>query len=197
MDNMGMRWETEHGEFSITPGTLEWIMNNVQTSRYNENRCYVYNKALARYYDNNNPNKTLADLHAYDVNGEHPRTGALAPTGAREEAKKEKDCGCGEIDKSDWNIFDYIRDWADRRGLYEEGDVKTQYVKLMEEAGEVGRAILKEDQEQIVDGIGDMVVVLTNLAALAGLNIEDCIEEAYSVIENRTGKMENGTFKKD
>ena len=90
-----------------------------------------------------------------------------------------------------------IREWAEERGIYESGDSKTQYVKLMEEAGEVGRAILKDDTEEIKDGIGDMVVVLTNLAELSGLTIEECIESAYEVISKRKGKMINGTFVKN
>ena len=67
----------------------------------------------------------------------------------------------------------------------------------MEEAGEVGRAILKQDKPEIKDGIGDMVVVLTNLAELLDTSIEECVERAYDEISNRTGKMENGTFVKD
>jgi NTP pyrophosphatase (non-canonical NTP hydrolase) len=67
----------------------------------------------------------------------------------------------------------------------------------MEEAGELGRAILKQDQPEIVDAIGDMVVVLTNMAHLSGTTIEECIDAAYKVISKRTGKMVNGTFVKD
>ena len=67
----------------------------------------------------------------------------------------------------------------------------------MEEAGEICRAVLKNDHEQVVDGIGDCVVVLTNLAYLNGTTIEKCIDMAYDVIKYRTGKMDNGTFKKD
>ncbi len=62
-----------------------------------------------------------------------------------------------------------IRDWADERGLYENGDTKTQALKLVEEVGETCRAILKEDREEVIDGIGDCVVVLTNLAELVGV----------------------------
>ena len=40
--------------------------------------------------------------------------------------------------------FDLIRDWAEERGLYEKGDPKTQALKLVEEVGEICRAILKE-----------------------------------------------------
>jgi len=181
MDNVGMKWETEHGEFNITSGTIEWIMNNVVTSKYNSERCYVYNKAFARYYDNNDPyQRTLADLHMKD---EHPRTGALAPTGIRQNGKANK--------------FDLIRTWANERGLYKKGDPKTQALKLVEEVGETCRAILKGNHEDIIDGIGDCVVVLTNLAELVNTPIEKCIDKAWNEIKDRTGKMDNGTFKKD
>jgi NTP pyrophosphatase (non-canonical NTP hydrolase) len=178
MDNIGMRWMTEHGEFSITPITIKWIMNNIKTSMFNDQRSYVYNKAFARFYDNN-------DAH-------YPQNGV---------AEEEEDCGCTDTVNpnpiEEWNIFDYIREWADERGLYDNGDAKTQALKLTEEVGETCRAILKQDHDEIVDGIGDCVVVLTNLAHLNGVSIEDCIEAAYEEIKDRTGKMENGTYKKD
>lgn len=94
-------------------------------------------------------------------------------------------------------IFDNIRSWAKDRGLYEKGNANTQYVKLMEESGELAKALLKEDEPEVIDAIGDIVVVLTNLAHLKGYKIEDCISSAYEVIKNRTGKMTNGTFVKD
>ena len=81
--------------------------------------------------------------------------------------------------------------------VYDKGDTKTQHLKLMEEAGELGRAILKKDQVEFIDAIGDMVVVLTNLAELGNTSIEICIDQAYDVISKRTGKMVNGTFVKD
>ena len=95
------------------------------------------------------------------------------------------------------NIFDLIRQWAEDKGIYKSGDAKTQYVKLMEEAGELAQAILKNDEPEVIDAIGDMVVVLTNLAKLRGHNIEDCIKSAYDVIKSRQGKMINGTFVKN
>jgi NTP pyrophosphatase (non-canonical NTP hydrolase) len=158
-------------------------MKNIKESMYNENRCYIYNKAFSRYFDNNDPynGKTLA--------------GALAPTGPEQnEECCDGDCKCQNLNPTH---FELIREWADERGLYHKGDPKTQYLKLIEEAGEVGRAILKDDDPEIVDGIGDMVVVLTNLAHLCGVSIEYCIEQAYNEISTRKGKMINGTFVKD
>ena len=165
MDCTGMTWNTEFGSCVITEESIKWIIDNVKESMYNKERCYIYNKAFARWFDNNNP---------------YPRTGAIATD------------QCCEISR-----FDKIRLWAEDRGLYHKGDPKTQTLKLMEEAGEICRAVLKKDEEQIIDGIGDCVVVLTNLAHLAGTSIEECIDAAYNEIKDRTGKMSNGTFKKD
>ena len=94
-------------------------------------------------------------------------------------------------------VFDHIRNWAEIRGIYEGGDEKTQYVKLIEEAGELAQGILKERPAEVKDAIGDMVVVLTNLAHLANMRIEDCIESAYNEIKDRKGSMSNGTFVKE
>jgi len=103
------------------------------------------------------------------------------------------------------NEFSTIRQWAKEKGIYESGDIKTQYVKLQEEAGELAKAIINSDREEIIDAIGDMVVVLTSVAELANkefpdqtkIRIEDCINSAYDVIAKRKGKMENGSFIKD
>ena len=45
-DNIGLTWQTDHGQFEINKRTISWIMANVKESMYNHNRCYVYNKAF-------------------------------------------------------------------------------------------------------------------------------------------------------
>ena len=196
MDNKGMSWETEHGSCIITDKSIGWIMDNVKTSQYTQDRCYIYNKAFARWFDNNNAFNHMFD-NAKQMNEVEQRmngtlTGALAPTGIRQQ--KVCDDSCME---DNYAMFDLIREWADQRGLYTGGDPKTQALKLVEEVGETCRAILKQNDADIIDGIGDCVVVLVNLAELVGEPLERCIEQAYYEIKNRTGKMENGTFKKD
>ena len=156
MDNIGLSWETLHGKFEINSTTIPWIVHNAKTSMYNNERCYIYNKAYHEAF--------IAEP-------------AVEVTGA--------------------TVFDSIRDWADKRGIYDSGDTKTQFVKLMEEIGELGQAILKDDEAEFIDAIGDSVVVLTNLAKLGGHNIERCIESAYNEISARSGSMVNGTFVKD
>jgi len=214
MDNLGMTWHTDHGTFTINQYSIKWIMANVKTSMFNKQRSYIYNKAFARFYDNHQAHDMLGgnleDAHMrekYPSNGRTTLTGGLAPTGMKERSyeccDENNPCTCEpqfskRINKHlEPSQFDLIRDWANERGLYDKGDPKTQTLKLMEEAGEICRAVLKDNRDDVIDGIGDCVVVLTNLAELIDMSIEDCIEVAYAEISNRTGKMVNGTFKKD
>ena len=172
MDNLEMRWQTDHGDVYLDDGLAKWIVKNAKTSMFNKDRCYVYNKAMARYL-----NSREDQLPFPDKNGVWKAEPAT--------------------DDDVVFYFDKIRDWAEDKGIYESGDPKTQYIKLMEEAGELGRAILKQNRDEQVDAIGDMVVVLTNLAELLDMSIEECVESAWNVISKRTGKMINGTFVKD
>lgn len=165
MDNMGKTWQTEFGQFEISEQTIPWILANIKTSMFNNERCYIYNKAYWNMFENKDPKSGVS----YDT-----------PT-VNEEMQ----------------YFELIRQWASERGLYEKGDPKSQYLKLSEEMGELGRALLKDDQPEVIDAIGDMVVVLTNLAHQREVTIESCIGSAYDVISKRTGKMINGTFVKD
>ncbi len=157
MDNEDFIWETNYGSFELNQKSINWIMNNVQTSQFNIDRCFIYNKAFSVAM-------SLDKIHGKNI---------------------------------DNSVFDNIRQWAGDRGIYEKGNAHTQYVKLQEEAGELAKALLQNDKPEVIDAIGDIVVVLTNLAHLKGLRIEDCINSAYSVISKRTGKMVNGTFVKD
>jgi len=163
IDNIGLKWTTPQGyNFEIKKEYINWIMANVSESMFNNNRCYIYNKAFYEAFFNPKHN---------------PKEKCIS-----------NNTGCER--------FDLIRSWADERGIYTEGNSHTQYVKLMEEAGELAKALLNKDVYEIKDAIGDMVVVLTNLAVLEGMQIENCIDSAYNEIANRKGKMINGTFVK-
>ena len=190
IDNIGMQWDTVFGRCIITNASIEWIMKNVKSSQFTNERCYVYNRAFARWFDNNNPFDNAKQMNEVEQRRNGTLTGGLAPTGVRQQ--KYCNDSCSEV-----SMFELIRMWADKRGLYDKGDPKTQALKLVEEVGETCRAILKGNDMEAIDGIGDCVVVLTNLAELLGESIEGCIEQAYFEIKDRTGKMENGTFKKD
>ena len=49
--------------------------------------------------------------------------------------------------------FNDIRQWADDRGIIANGDSKTQFVKLMEEGGELAQALLKNDKKEIKNNL--------------------------------------------
>jgi NTP pyrophosphatase (non-canonical NTP hydrolase) len=167
MDNIGLKWKTPQGySFEITKDNIPWITKNAITSMYNDNRSYIYNKAFYEAFF----------IPKNTTNSTYPEQSFYA--------------------SNEENVYDLIRAWATDKGIYTSGDAKTQFVKLMEEAGELAQAILKNDEPEVIDAIGDMVVVLTNLAKLRGYNIEDCITSAYDVIKSRQGKMINGTFVK-
>ena len=72
-----------------------------------------------------------------------------------------------------------------------------QVLKLMEEVGELAKAVAYHDAQGLMDGIGDCAVVLIILAAQKGLTFEECLDHAWDEIKGRTGKLEDGLFKKD
>ena len=189
MDELGRQWETLHGKFEVNKETIDWIVNNAKTSMYDANRSYIYNKA---YF-----NEFLKDVKKVSDKAAKEYHDYIKDLANR--AKKPTNGGTVHSKKElhTENRFDLIRTWARERGLYDKGDTKTQFCKLMEEAGELGRAVLKDDDKEFVDAIGDMVVVLTNLAHLGGTSIEYCIDSAYHEIKDRKGGMKNGTFVKD
>lgn len=91
---------------------------------------------------------------------------------------------------------DKIKQWVGDRNLHTQ-DPRTQMCKVMEELGELAKAIFKNDVEQQVDGIGDVYVTLVCLAEQLGLNIDVCIDSAYNEIKDRKGKLINGVFVKE
>lgn len=90
-----------------------------------------------------------------------------------------------------------VLEWAKERSLIKPENSVKQLAKLTEEVGELAGAILKNRPDEIKDAIGDIQVVLIILTEQLGLNYEECLESAYNVIKNRTGKTVNGTFVKD
>lgn len=94
-------------------------------------------------------------------------------------------------------IFQLVRDWANARNIILGATPQAQFVKLIEEVGELATGMAKNRTELIKDGIGDAVVVLTILAAQYGYSLEECVEAAYNEIKDRKGKMVNGVFVKE
>jgi len=186
MDELGRQWETLHGKFEVNKETVDWIVNNAKTSMYDANRSYIYNKA---YF-----NEFLKDVKKVSDKAAKEYHDYIKNLANRAKQPTNGETVHSKTEFHTENRFDLIRTWARERGLYDKGDTKTQFCKLMEEAGELGRAVLKDDNKEFVDAIGDMVVVLTNLAHLGGTSIEYCIDSAYHEIKDRKGGMKNSSI---
>lgn len=98
-----------------------------------------------------------------------------------------------------WNMveLDVIR-WSEKRGIIENSDSKTQLLKAVSEMGELADAIIKRDIDGIVDGLGDVLVCLINVAAIEDLDLTRCLEHAYDQIKDRKGFLNSdGVFVKE
>lgn len=99
-------------------------------------------------------------------------------------------------------LIDKIKKWHYDRNLIEGSTDLDQFGKLQEEVLELHEALicnsyLDNYTPEITDAIGDIMVVLINIAERNGLTLEQCLEHAYNDIKDRTGKMVDGVFVKD
>lgn len=92
---------------------------------------------------------------------------------------------------------DRIRDWAEARNLIAGSTPEKQFLKLIEEVGELGAGMARGNHLAVMDGIGDVFVVITILAAQHGMDIEECIAAAWDEIKDRKGRMVDGVFRKE
>ena len=86
--------------------------------------------------------------------------------------------------------------WSNDRGILQNSTASQQFMKLVSEMGELADNIAKG--QDVRDDIGDMMVVLTNIAHLSGTNLSECFAEAWADIKDRRGYLnENGVFIKE
>lgn len=100
-----------------------------------------------------------------------------------------------------------VAKWFDDRKITQNATLEAQLTKLSEEFSELEISIEdlnnphcdQEDVEiEFRDAIGDMAVVLAGLAHMKGYTFEQCCEQAWNEIKNRTGHLsKNGIFIKD
>jgi len=102
------------------------------------------------------------------------------------------------MDKSIDELVVLIDKWHKDRKITINGNVQTQTIKLIEEFGELGEAIVKKDHAGVKDSLGDMFVVMVAIAKLSNTNMNECIDIAYNEIKDRTGYLNSlGNFIKD
>ena len=94
---------------------------------------------------------------------------------------------------SSWNIIelDVIR-WSEARGIIPNSTSVAQYRKAQEEMHELHAAIINRDRAGIIDGLGDVLVCLINVAALENVDLTHCLASAYNEIKHRKGSLNAG-----
>ena len=92
-------------------------------------------------------------------------------------------------------ITSKIAQWHHDRNLINGSTDQAQFLKLIEETGELAGNLARG--KDIRDDIGDIIVVLINIATRNNLTIEECLEVAYDDIKDRKGTMVDGVFIKE
>ena len=93
--------------------------------------------------------------------------------------------------------MDVIR-WSEARGIIQNSTSEAQLRKAYEEMDELREAITKRDKDGIIDGLGDVLVCLINVAAIEDVTLNQCLESAYQEIKDRKGTLlPNGIFQKE
>ena len=94
-------------------------------------------------------------------------------------------------------LSDNVLVWAQEKGILVKDNAPKQMLKVLEEVGETAGALLKSNEEEIKDGIGDSFVTLIILSKQLGLTPTECLEAAWNEIKDRTGKTVDGVFVKN
>lgn len=88
--------------------------------------------------------------------------------------------------------------WAEARQIIPNSTPATQLLKLVSELGELSDATIKNDLDNIKDGVGDVMVCLINYCALQDIDLVECIKSAFREIQHRKGTLlSNGVFVKE
>lgn len=85
--------------------------------------------------------------------------------------------------------------WHHDRNLIDGSTDAAQHTKLVEEVKELETNILLS--QPVADDIGDILVVLINIATRNNLSLSECLQVAYNDIKDRKGKMVDGIFVKE
>ena len=95
------------------------------------------------------------------------------------------------------SLQDEIIQWGYARNIISTKNIHKQFMKVTEELGELAEGINKDNQGQIEDSLGDILVTLIILSRDLDVDLLDCLRGAYDVIKDRTGKTVNGVFVKE
>jgi NTP pyrophosphatase (non-canonical NTP hydrolase) len=88
-----------------------------------------------------------------------------------------------------------VADWHEDRNLIEGSTDAAQMHKLLEEVNELDQDV--HDGFDLRDEMGDVLVVLINIATRNGFTLRQALEVSYKKIKDRKGQMRNGIFVKE
>ena len=95
-------------------------------------------------------------------------------------------------------LIENVRNWGFDRGITLNSDSKTQFLKLVEETGELGAAIARGRRADLLDALGDILVVAIMIAEIEGTSLEETLETAWAEIKDRRGYLRpDGIFVKE
>jgi len=92
-------------------------------------------------------------------------------------------------------LISLVSQWHRDRNLIHGSTDKDQTLKLLQELGELSDSVCKK--KDIKDDLGDMLVVIINIAIRNNTSLAECLEAAWNEIKNRKGKMIDGVFVKE
>ena len=92
------------------------------------------------------------------------------------------------------DLIENVKNWAEDKNLLKKENSQAQMLKVLEEVGETAGALLKNKNQEIIDGLGDSFVTLIILCYQLDLEPQACLQTAWDEIKNRKGKTINGTF---
>jgi NTP pyrophosphatase (non-canonical NTP hydrolase) len=96
------------------------------------------------------------------------------------------------------NVEMKIIQWSEARRIIQNSTAWTQLLKGFSEMGELADATIKDDKDEIVDAVGDVMVCLVNYCAIQDIDLVSCMDAAYSQIKDRKGTLlPNGVFVKE
>ena len=107
--------------------------------------------------------------------------------------------GSKDIEK----LEELVIGWSEERNIIDGSTRLKQQEKLAEETTEIRdalitSALLSESYEgEVLDGIGDSIVCLINLAKMSNSSLLECLSLAWEEIKDRKGAMINGSFVKE
>ncbi|ACZ63917.1 recombinase [Enterococcus phage phiFL2A] len=179
--------------YSYFAGILKnWRANGVKTyaDYLNNERERADKKTQNKQYQNKPVRQEKVPEWMNQANGEEEK---LSPEEQAELDRQIKDFFGGKMMDE---LVKLVEEWAKEKRL-DKAEPEKQMLKVIEEVGEVGAALARNNKNDLRDGIGDVVVTLVILAMQNDMDLYECLNQAYNEIKDRKGKNVNGVFVKE